>query len=245
SNEGVFVNLTTGKGSGGHAEGDELAKIEYVYGSFFDDVLFGNDAVNRLVGDLGDDALYGASGNDILIGGLGADHLDGGEGSRDAAEYGNAQAGVGVNLETGGFAGEADGDTYEGIEFVYGSDFNDDIIGDSQVNRLVGEDGDDTLNGAEGNDYLLGMSGNDILIGGDGNDVFLYKSAFGDDVIMDFEFGAGRTDRIWLDDLGVSSFEELVMSDSGDGAIIDMGDMGTITLSNVTVGELVADDFIF
>ena len=245
SSEGVYVNLETGKADGGHAEGDELAKIEYLYGSFFDDVLIGDDAVNRLVGDLGDDALYGAGGNDILIGGIGADHLDGGDGTRDAAEYGNAQAAVGVNLETGGFAGEAAGDTYTGIEFVYGSDFGDRITGDAQVNRLVGEGGNDTLDGGQGNDYLLGMSGDDILIGGEGDDVFLYNAAFGDDIITDFEFGAGRTDRIWLDDLGISRFEDLVMSNGTNGAVIDVGTTGTITLQDVDYNDLVADDFIF
>ncbi len=245
SNVGVDVNLTTGLGSGGDAEGDTLSKIEYVYGSFFDDELTGDGSTNRLVGDFGDDMLFGAGGNDILIGGAGADALDGGEGTRDAAEYGDADAGVGVNLATGGFAGEALGDTYTSIEFVYGSDYNDEIIGDDAINRLVGEAGDDVLSGAGGNDYLLGMSGNDTMMGGAGNDVFLYTEAFGDDVITDFEFGAGRTDRIWLDDLGVTNFDDLALSNGTNGAVIDMGALGTITLEGVDFNDLVADDFIF
>ncbi|MCJ8311114.1 MAG: calcium-binding protein, partial [Rhizobiaceae bacterium] len=245
SNEGVEVNLTTGIGSGGHAEGDKLENIEYVYGSFFDDVLTGDDGVNRLIGDFGDDALYGMSGNDILLGGAGADYLDGGAGRRDAVEFGNANTGVGVNLATGGFAGEADGDVYVDIEFVYGSDFDDDITGDDAVNRLVGQDGDDRLNGAGGNDYLIGMSGNDILIGGAGNDVFLFKRAFGDDVIEDFAAGKGRTDRIWIDNLGVDNFADLQMSERGGDTIIDLQTYGTITLLGVGISDLVADDFIF
>jgi Ca2+-binding RTX toxin-like protein len=245
SNEGVDVNLATGVGSGGDAEGDTLSKIEFLYGSFFDDVLTGNDAANRLVGDFGDDMFFGAGGNDILIGGEGADALDGGEGNRDAAEYGGANAGVGVNLVTGGFAGEALGDTFAGIEFVYGSDFADNIMGDDGINRLVGEAGDDVLNGAGGNDYLLGMSGNDTLIGGAGDDVFLYTAAFGNDTITGFEAGLGRTDRIWLDDLGFSSFEDLALSDGEFGAVVDLGSLGTITLEKIDFNDLVADDFIF
>lgn len=245
SNDGVSVNLTSGAGIGGHAEGDRLENIEFLYGSYFYDVLTGDDGVNRLVGDFGDDVLYGMSGNDILLGGEGADYLDGGDGRRDAVEFGQADAGVGVNLATGGFAGEADGDTYVDIEFVYGSDFADDITGDDAVNRLVGQDGDDRLNGAGGNDYLLGMSGNDVLIGGDGNDVFLFKRAFGDDVIEDFAAGKGRTDRIWIDDLGVDNFADLQMSEEARGTIIDLQAYGTITLLGVGINDLVTDDFIF
>ena len=62
---------------------------------------------------------------------LAPDTLNGGAGSRDAADYQSATEGVGVNLQTGGFAGEADGDSYSGIEYVYGSDFDDNITGDN------------------------------------------------------------------------------------------------------------------
>lgn len=118
STEGVIVDLSTGVGSGGFAEGDTLVDIEdtlvdieYVYGSYYDDILTGDENVNRLVGDKGDDILNGGGGNDILLGGEGADQLNGGEGNRDAVEYGSAQSGVVVDLVNGGSGGEADGDT--------------------------------------------------------------------------------------------------------------------------------------
>ena len=132
------------------------------------------------------------SGNDILLGGFGADTLNGGAGSRDAADYQSATEGVGVNLQTGGFAGEADGDSYSGIEYVYGSDFDDNITGDNGVNRLVGNAGNDTFDGAAGNDYILGGEGDDTMTGGAGNDVFELAANFGNDVITDFEAGVGR-----------------------------------------------------
>ncbi|MEM7301740.1 MAG: hypothetical protein AAF468_11710 [Pseudomonadota bacterium] len=245
STEGVNVNLETGTGSGGHAEGDQLANIEYVYGSLFDDTLTGDDGVNRLVGKDGNDILNGGGGNDVLVGGLGADAMDGGAGSRDAADYKQATEGVGVNLSTGGFAGEANGDTYKNLEFVYGSAHNDDITGDDGVNRLVGNAGDDILNGAGGNDYLIGMQGNDTMTGGAGNDVYLFKAAFGSDVITDFEAGDGRTDRIWIDFVEMSSMSEINMSDTDEGALLDFGTFGTLLLEDVTVAELREDDFIF
>lgn len=55
SPQGVTVNLTTGRGSGGDAEGDILTGIEDVTGSRHDDVLTGNGAANALRGDAGRD----------------------------------------------------------------------------------------------------------------------------------------------------------------------------------------------
>ena len=49
SDAGVIVNLTTGSGLGGHAEGDVLANIEYVHGSMFDDHLIGDVDRRRVV----------------------------------------------------------------------------------------------------------------------------------------------------------------------------------------------------
>ncbi len=245
STAGVTVNLTTGVGTGGYAEGDTLKNIEYVYGSHYDDSLTGDANVNRLVGDDGNDQLNGMAGNDILLGGYGADHLNGGEGNRDAADYQDATEGVSVDLVNGGYRGEADGDTYEAIEFVYGSDFNDEISGDDGINRLVGNDGDDALFGAGGNDYILAGLGQDTSTGGEGDDVFLYKAAFGNDVITDFEAGAGRTDRLWLDDLGIAGFEDLDVVDTLEGALVTVAGYGTVLLSGVSTADLVADDFIF
>ncbi|MEM7596210.1 MAG: M10 family metallopeptidase C-terminal domain-containing protein [Pseudomonadota bacterium] len=70
---GVSVNLATGKGFRGDAEGDSLAGIERLKGSKHDDVLRGDDKANRLDGSGGDDILDGAKNADILNGGGGAD----------------------------------------------------------------------------------------------------------------------------------------------------------------------------
>ena len=216
SEEGVDVNLTTRRGSGGDAEGDRIFNVEDIRGSDFNDVLTGADGVNRLAGNEGDDELYGMGGNDMLLGGEGADLLDGGEGI-DTANYQHADSGVGVDLASGGFAGEATGDTYINIEFFYGSEFNDMAIGDDLANRLNGQLGDDVLDGAGGRDTLIGDLGNDTLTGGDDLDLFLFRGEFGNDVITDFEGGAGIVDRIF----------------------------GTLLLEGVQEADLAADDFIF
>ncbi len=80
SGGGVLVNLETGRGHGGHAEGERLVGIENLSGSNLADTFFGNDVANVLNGWGGKDSLYGHAGNDTLIGGLGADTIAGGAG---------------------------------------------------------------------------------------------------------------------------------------------------------------------
>ena len=57
-------------------------QIENVFGSAFDDYLYGDGKTNRLLGFGGDDELYGRGGDDYLDGGDGSfDYVNGGDGS--------------------------------------------------------------------------------------------------------------------------------------------------------------------
>ena len=244
ADSGVTVDLVNG-GSAGEADGDTYSGVEFVYGSDYDDVLIGDDANNRLVGADGDDQLFGGEGKDYLVGGEGADHHDGGAGSGDTAVYRDAATGVGVDLANGGFSGEATGDSYTGVEYVDGSAHDDTIIGDDAQNRLVGQAGNDIINGGAGNDYIIGMQDDDILTGGTGDDVFLYKALFGDDVITDFEAGTGRTDRLWFDLDGINSMDDLTITDTAEGVLIEADGYGTILLEDILASDLSSDDFIF
>ncbi|WP_407519013.1 beta strand repeat-containing protein [Methylobacterium oryzisoli] len=150
---GVTVNLYTGQGSGGDAQGDRYSSIENVIGSEHDD---------DIAGDAGANSLSGGAGNDTLKGGGGADSLAGGAGN-DTASYRFSTAGVNANLETGrGTAADAEGDTYSGIENLRGSDYGDWLQGDAQGNRLEGFGGNDTLKGGGGADTLDGGAGIDV-----------------------------------------------------------------------------------
>jgi Ca2+-binding RTX toxin-like protein len=243
----VVVNLATGKGSGAEAANDTYINVENVEGSAFNDIITGDANVNRLNGMAGDDTLSGGAGNDILVGGAGADTLIGGDGDQDAASYQDASAGVIANLVTGGTGGEALGDTYSGVEYIYGSAFNDVLTGDAAINRLTGGAGNDTLNGAAGNDYLLGEAGNDTLIGGAGADVFVFDKSFGQDTISDFWAGTGRTDRVWITNTDIHSFADVLSHsvDSGAGVVFTITAQDSITFTGITLAQLVADDFIF
>jgi len=69
----ININLNTGKGSVGHAEGDTIVNFENILGSYFGDFLIGDANNNKIDGGPGDDTLSTGGGNDILIGGWGKD----------------------------------------------------------------------------------------------------------------------------------------------------------------------------
>jgi Ca2+-binding RTX toxin-like protein len=78
SSTGVSIDLNTGSGIGGDAEGDELTGIENLIGSDYDDSLTGDAGVNVLSGGDGSDTFnVGAGdGNDTIHGGTGASWTD-------------------------------------------------------------------------------------------------------------------------------------------------------------------------
>ncbi|MBS0166535.1 MAG: calcium-binding protein [Nitrospira sp.] len=179
---GVTVNLTlAGAQNTGGAGVDTLVGMEHVIGTAFNDVLTGNSVRNALWGLAGHDVLNGGLGDDVLNGGLGNDVLNGGAGN-DTADYSafvipgltatGTTGGVTVNLSLTGAqnTGGAGRDTLVGIEQVIGTDFNDNLTGNSGNNLLSGRGGNDTVNGGSGQDQLSGGLGNDLLNGGSGND---------------------------------------------------------------------------
>ena len=124
------MNLTTGQGQYGHAESDQLQSIENIVGSAHDDHLIGNEMHNILTGGAGADRLDGMAGDDRLNGGLGGDRLNGG-GGRDVADYTTSPSGVTIDLDDHSLnsGGEATGDRLKGIENIFGSAFNDHLVG--------------------------------------------------------------------------------------------------------------------
>ncbi|MEP3888988.1 MAG: NF038122 family metalloprotease [Hellea sp.] len=220
----VELSLATG-GTVGDAAGDTYFGIEIVIGSDFDDIVEGNNSVNDLRGGDGNDTLIGLGGNDRFIGGEGADAFDGGSGI-DIVNYTLATNSVHVDLvvggdDIGGVTNDADGDSYNSIEWVFGSDFNDNILGDSASNRLEGRGGDDFIEGRGGNDRLLGGDGNDVITGDDGIDTIFGQA--GNDTLSggagnDFFFGSSGGDSID----GGADFDTVSYLASSAGVIVNL-----------------------
>jgi Ca2+-binding RTX toxin-like protein len=191
------VNLTTGVATG--AEGnDTLRNMEGIEGTSADDNLTGTDETNVIDGRGGNDILNGLGGsdllqgdaqvdenpgNDIVNGGAGDDFLqpspgndtlDGGPGRLDMIDFTPMLAGVTANLATRKLVGRGIGNMkVKNVEGLFGSAFNDTLIGDNGPNFLLGNEGTDRLVGAGGDDFLSGGVGNDAFNGGPGTDYCL------------------------------------------------------------------------
>jgi Ca2+-binding RTX toxin-like protein len=156
---GVAVDLAGGSATGGDGT-DQLSGFEDAFGSSHNDVLRGSAGADALSGNSGNDYLQGRGGNDQLFGGPGF----------DAALYTGASGPVTVSLLAGSSSGADGSDTLNTIEAVFGSPFNDVLVGDNNPNTLSGQDGNDHLWGLGANDVLLGNAGNDDMNGGTGTD---------------------------------------------------------------------------
>jgi Ca2+-binding RTX toxin-like protein len=174
----VFVNLNIGQGFGNQAQGDTYSGIEHLAGGIFDDFFIGDGGANRL---------DGGDGSDTLVGSVGGDHLVGGNGT-DIASYEDNWGGVSVNLTLGqGFGNAAQGESYDGVENLNGSIFDDFFIGDGAANRLAGRLGADTLVGAGGADSFLF----DTALGAANIDTIADFTAVDDTILLDDAVFAG------------------------------------------------------
>lgn len=253
-----FDSLDGGAGNdtlyGGPSGNDTLK------GGAGDDLIFGEAGADILLGDDGIDTLWGGTGNDLLIGGADDDRLDGGAG--DDRLFG----GTGFDTMTGGQGSDLlfgeDGDDSldggDGFDLLNGGAGDDTLLGGNGDDRLEGNLGADLLDSGPGDDALFGGNGtwSDTLIGGAGNDrltgeggadLFVFADGFGQDVITDFD-AVSAAERI---DLGavsaITDFADLQanhLSQSGANAIITDG-INTISLLNVSITDLGADDFDF
>ena len=220
SSAGVTVSLTSGTGVGGDAAGDTLSAFSNLTGSALNDTLTGNLNANTLDGGAGDDILIGGAGADALIGGTGI----------NTASYAGAASAVSASLTTGtGTLGDANGDTFSGIQNLTGSDNNDTLTGDANANILVGGLGNDTLSAGNGNDTLDVRLGRDTAAGGNDDDIF------------------------WVDSVGGANLPTLVNGDantawtSGGGDsirlfnLVNGGSYSLTSLANVTANMEILD----
>ncbi|MFZ5673638.1 MAG: beta strand repeat-containing protein, partial [Pseudomonadota bacterium] len=186
----------------------------------------GTTGADSLVAGIGGDTLNGQDGDDWLIGGAGADVLNGGNHGTlgDTAVYKNSATGVTVNLLTNtGTGGDAQGDTYSGVENVMGSNSIDTLTGNNSANILSGLDGNDILTGLDGNDILIGGAGNDTLSGGAGSDLLM--GGAGANTLS----GGSESDTFYFDASALDAADTITDYVGGVGGdVVDLTDLFTV-----------------
>ena len=143
------MTITIGAGGAGSATGDASVGTDTFTG--VNSAIGGNFAdIYNASSFAGFNWFQGQGGNDTIIG----------NGSTQT-QYGNATAAVVVDLAVGVADGDSSvgHDTFTGVNNVFGSNFDDTILGGG---------GNDNLNGSDGNDTIDGRGGSDILSGGTG-----------------------------------------------------------------------------
>jgi Ca2+-binding RTX toxin-like protein len=206
---GVTVNLLTGQGSGGDAQGDTLSGIENVIGSAHADALSTQNIAGDLFGGAGDDTLtggsaandqlYGGDGNDLISGGAGADRLFGGSGAdtiiasgNDTVEGGDGwdvlRVGAGGIVAYGGGQNDsgtvtwADGTrvVFSGIEQIDVEGIVDGTRFGDNIGPAYTDAQGDQIDGTDGDaDNIDAGAGNDTVSAGAGNDTV--RGGTGDD----------------------------------------------------------------
>lgn len=157
----VGVDLSVGGAQDTHGAGvDTLISIENLSGSKFGDTLIGGAGANLLRGNAGNDQLSGGA-DDTLRGGAGF----------DTASILAAAGAVQIDLTIAGpqDTGGAGVMTFDSVEAIVGTAFND---------FLTGTTGSEHFDGAGGDDLLVGGGSGDVLNGGLGDDI-LVADAFG------------------------------------------------------------------
>ena len=182
-----FENLEGGSGN------DTLS------GDMNANTLAGEDGNDTLFGGAGNDTLSGGAGDDVLAGGGGTDIIDGGEGN-DTNSFEDIGLGVTANIGAGTASYGMVTETFTNIENLRGSDNDDSLRGDGNINVIEGGAGDDTL---------IWSGGEDVLDGGEGFDTVDYSTS-AVPVIVDLdENGDGTATRetgfsVIVEDVAVS-----------------------------------------
>ena len=146
---------------------------------------------------------------------------------------------------------------------IYGTDFDDVLIGKSMDDliesgggdnllmggggndTLVAGEGDNTLDGGTGDDVLIsGPAGRDVLIGGPGADRFVITDG-GTAVIEDFEVGTDVLDLGWLSMPAANVAAALSAATVQGGALhVDLGAFGRIELVGITPLDVAGMDVL-
>ncbi|WP_287460086.1 calcium-binding protein, partial [Accumulibacter sp.] len=230
-------------------------------GSWGDQTLSGGEGNDVLHGGTGTDRLSGGGGGDTfqVTGNVGSgfegyDRYDGGAGTDRIVAYG-AKVDIGLAAFAPANGVEiVDASGASGAVRLFG-DWNDNLLdfsatsfvgklsidGGGGRDTIIGTAAGDVIFGGHGADVVDGRGGNDTITGGSGADTFVFGSAWGRDVVNDFQDGLDR-----LDFRGTvpGGFKSLKIVATDHGASISWAG-NEVLLVGVKAADVGAADFIF
>jgi serralysin len=228
-----LVNEGTITGTDFSFSGSDASDTIINRGSMIGDISLqgGDDNVNMTGGTL-DGTVFGGFGDDVYTIDSTNISLEEEAGAGNDKIVSSVSFTLPANFETLQLSGSADID-------ATGSSKDDKLIGNGGVNDIQGKGGDDRLAG--------GRRG-DILTGGQGADTFIFADRGGRDKVTDFDSEGSGHDTI--DFSGVSGLKDFSdvkqhMEQAGGDTIITLSHRDVITLQDVKINDLHANDFIF
>lgn len=201
-------------------------------GNGLNNTIVGNDADNILIGGAGDDIMVGSRGNDAY----------------EVTEAGD------VVYEA---AGEGTDTVYSYID-AYQMSLNVEalyLVGTARMG--LGSAGADRIVGNAMNNVLNGNAGDDVLTGGAGVDQFWFLAGGGHDRITDFlaqsdPYAGAAVSPVVRETIVLSQSQfanfaavQAAMTQSGADVVITVNGSQSLTLANVTMGQLTAANFAF
>ncbi len=242
---GTGTDSITGNGADNFLDGG--MGNDTLTGSAGNDTLSGGAGLDSVVGGAGSDMLNGGDGNDVLLGGAnddvyffqaatateidtltelandGLDRLDFSSLTANVSVVVNLGIDALLATHTNRTVKTAAANQFANFENARGGAGNDQLLGNSMVNRFEG---------GSGNDLLSGVGGNDFLMGGLGDDVYLFGAAASveTDTVQELE-GEG-VDR--LDFNSVNAANSVTVNLASDLALATLGNL---TVATANAGE--------
>ncbi|TYO61580.1 family 16 glycosylhydrolase [Bradyrhizobium hipponense] len=115
------------------------------------------------------------------------------------------------------------------------------VLTDSVPSPATGNDLNNIIIGNAGDNMIDGGRGNDVLTGGAGRDTFVVTTGNGNDIVTDFQAGAGG-DILQLNNTGFKTFADVTaaMKQVGTDVVLTIASGETITLENTSLQNLKA-----
>ena len=151
-----------------------------IFGTPFDDNLYGETGNNSIVGFGGNDVAVGGPQQDLIFGNSGFDFLSGREGD-DTILAGRDNDWVLGGLDNDAVYGNLGADVLfggEGADSIFGGRDEDSLVGGVGSDLLSGDIGRDTLIGSNPSVFNSGAGEIDTLTGGEGEDFFVLGDRF-------------------------------------------------------------------